>query len=69
MGAASVNLEDNDGLAKLAATCVFIDNKIKNVDAAKSVGFHTIHYEAVFSTEADLEASLADVGVFLDPEE
>eukprot|EP00040_Diaphanoeca_grandis_P041951 m.263839 g.263839 ORF g.263839 m.263839 type:complete len:259 (-) comp52601_c0_seq1:157-933(-) len=53
----------------LASSCVFIDNKTKNVDAASLAGFHVVHYEAVKSHEKDLEIKLNEVGVMIDEED
>ena len=53
--------------AAVAATCVFLDNKQKNVDAAERAGFHGVLYEAYGGTEAELETMLTAAGVFIDP--
>eukprot|EP00041_Stephanoeca_diplocostata_P021635 m.506657 g.506657 ORF g.506657 m.506657 type:complete len:270 (-) comp21876_c0_seq2:2593-3402(-) len=54
---------------ELAASCVFVDNKKANVDAATALGFGGVHYFAMEQTEADLEALLSTAGVCLDPED
>mmetsp|Transcript_16583 Transcript_16583/g.43034 ORF Transcript_16583/g.43034 Transcript_16583/m.43034 type:complete len:283 (+) Transcript_16583:79-927(+) len=54
---------------ELAAQCVFVDNKAKNVEAAVAAGFVGVLYEAYSETEDDLARKLIDVGVCLEPAE
>lgn len=53
--------------AAVAASCVFVDNKQKNIEAAEAAGFHGVLYAAAGQTEAELEAMLTAAGVFIDP--
>ena len=39
-----------------AERCLFIDDSLKNVDGAKTVGMHAVHFQSPAKLEADLKA-------------
>ncbi|MBR9707049.1 MAG: HAD-IA family hydrolase, partial [Candidatus Diapherotrites archaeon] len=47
-------------LGVLPEDCLFVDDSLKNVEAAKAGGFKTIHFESVDQLKEELSALLKE---------